>query len=36
MTEQQVEQVMVTTLEETPVDATHWSTRSLAARTGMS
>jgi transposase len=28
--------VIVKTLEETPADATHWSTRSLAARTGMS
>ena len=28
--------VIVTTLEETPVDATHWSTRSLAKATGMS
>jgi hypothetical protein len=32
----QVEQVVVTILEETPPDAMHWSTRSLAARTGMS
>ena len=30
-----VERVIVKTLEETPVDATHWSTRSLAASTGM-
>lgn len=36
VTDEQVEQVVVTTLEETPADATHWSTRSLAARTGMS
>jgi len=31
-----VEAVIVKTLEETPVDATHWSTRSLARATGMS
>ncbi len=31
-----VERVIVTTLEETPDDATHWSTRSLAKTTGMS
>jgi transposase len=31
-----VERVIVTTLEETPVDATHWSTRSLAKEVGMS
>ena len=31
-----VERVIVKTLEEQPVDATHWSTRSLAAATGMS
>jgi transposase len=31
-----VERVIVKTLEETPADATHWSTRSLAASTGMS
>ena len=31
-----VERVIVTTLEEQPVDATHWSTRSMAAATGMS
>jgi transposase len=31
-----VEQVIVKTLEETPPDATHWSTRSMAAATGMS
>jgi hypothetical protein len=28
--DEQVEQVLVTTLETTPTDATHWSTRSLA------
>jgi transposase len=32
----QVEQVIVKTLEETPPDATHWSTRSMARATGMS
>src|SRR6266487_3382880 len=32
----QVEQVIVKTLEETPTDATHWSTRSMARATGMS
>jgi transposase len=31
-----VERVIVKTLEETPTDATHWSTRSMAAATGMS
>jgi len=31
-----VERVIVTTLESQPSDATHWSTRSLAAATGMS
>src|SRR5215471_11205285 len=32
----QVERVIVKTLEETPSTATHWSTRSMAAATGMS
>jgi transposase len=32
----EVERVIVTTLEETPRDATHWSTRSMASATGMS
>src|SRR5713226_9347677 len=36
ITDDDVERVVVTTLEETPADATHWSTRSLAAATGMS
>ena len=31
-----VERVIVATLEQTPTNATHWSTRSLAATTGMS
>src|SRR5947209_11491363 len=31
-----VERVIVTTLEQTPTDATHWSTRSMANATGMS
>src|SRR5207253_634645 len=31
-----VERVIVTTLETTPRDATHWSTRSMATRTGLS
>ncbi len=36
ITDEQVEQVITKTLEETPPDATHWSTRSLARATGMS
>jgi transposase len=36
ITDEQVEQVIVTTLEQTPADATRWSTRSLARATGMS
>jgi transposase len=36
ISDEAVEQVIVTTLESTPVGATHWSTRSLAATTGMS
>ena len=31
-----IEQVIVKTLEEAPKDATHWSTRSMAAKVGMS
>ena len=36
ITDEQVEAVIVTTLESQPVDATHWSTRSMASVTGMS
>jgi transposase len=36
VTDEQVEQVITTTLESAPRDATHWSTRSLAAELGMS
>ena len=36
ITDTQVEQVLVMTLETTPTDATHWSTRSLAKHVGMS
>src|SRR5215217_3215346 len=36
ITDEQVEQAVTTTLEATPVDATHWSTRSLARATGLS
>jgi transposase len=36
ITDEQVEQVIVKTLEETPTDATHWSTRSMARASGMS
>ena len=36
ITDAQVEAVIVKTLEETPADATHWSTRSMAKATGMS
>ncbi len=35
ITDDDVERVIVKTLEETPSDATHWSTRSMAAATGM-
>ena len=34
--DQQVERVIVKTLEQQPRDATHWSTRSMAQATGMS
>ena len=36
VTDDIVEEVVVDTLESTPTDATHWSTRSLAARHGVS
>ncbi|WP_234312474.1 helix-turn-helix domain-containing protein, partial [Streptomyces griseus] len=36
ITDADVERVIVKTLEETPKSATHWSTRSTAAATGMS
>jgi transposase len=36
ITDAQVEEVIVRTLETTPKDATHWSTRSLAAQVGLS
>src|SRR5437870_46816 len=36
VTDEQVEQVLVKTLESTPRDATHWSTRSMAAASGVS
>ena len=36
ITDEQVEAVIVKTLEEKPTDATHWSTRSMARATGMS
>src|SRR3954454_3788759 len=35
ITDDQVEQVIVKTLETTPKDATHWSTRSMAAEVGL-
>src|SRR4029450_12575499 len=35
ITDAQVEQVIVKTLEETPTDATHWSTRSMPRAPGM-
>jgi transposase len=36
ITDDKVEAVIVKTLEEKPPDATHWSTRSMAKKTGMS
>jgi transposase len=36
ITDAQVERVLIRTLESTPVDATHWSTRSMAQASGLS
>jgi transposase len=36
ISDEQVEAVIVRTLEQTPQDATHWSTRSMAKATGLS
>lgn len=36
ITDRDVEQVLTLTLESTPRDATHWSTRSMARRSGLS
>ncbi len=36
ISDEQVEQVLTLTLESTPRDATHWSTRSMAAASGLS
>ena len=36
ISDEDVERVIVATLEQTPKDATHWSTRSMAAASGMS
>lgn len=36
ITDEQVERAVVTTLESTPANATHWSTRSLAQAVGLS
>src|SRR5215213_3493502 len=35
ITDEQVEEVIVKTLETTPKDATHWSTRSMAREVGL-
>jgi transposase len=36
LADKDVERVLALTLESTPADATHWSTRSLAKKTGLS
>jgi transposase len=36
ITDEQIEEVIVTTLEATPANATHWSRASMAARSGLS
>jgi transposase len=36
VTDAQLEEVIIKTLESTPRDATHWSTRSMAAQVGLS
>jgi transposase len=36
ITDEQIERAVITTLEATPPNATHWSTRSLATATGLS
>jgi transposase len=36
VSDEQVERVIVMTLEQKPAEATHWSTRSMAARSGLS
>jgi transposase len=36
ITDEQIEEVIVTTLEATPANATHWSRSSMAARSGLS
>jgi transposase len=36
ITDEQVEDIVTLTLESTPRDATHWSTRAMAARSGLS
>ena len=35
ITDEQVEEVIIKTLESTPKDATHWSTRSMAREVGL-